>query len=133
MTDPAGAALRIVTAGLLSATAGIHLYLWDSDGYRHIPSIGPLFLLNGVAGALLALACLGTPRRCAAAVYFLAAGFAAATMIGLVVSINFGLFGFKETAGGPLVPQALSVEAGSVASATALLLVSRRRRSSRPA
>jgi hypothetical protein len=40
--------LRLVGVGLLSAVGWIHLHLWQA-GYRHIPTIGPLFLAAGVS------------------------------------------------------------------------------------
>src|SRR5580698_4973526 len=39
---------------LLIASGLIHLHLW-ATGYRHISTIGPLFLLQGIAGIALAL------------------------------------------------------------------------------
>ncbi len=54
--------LRLLGAVLLAAMAGIHLYLWAA-GYRDIPTIGPLFLLNVVAGGVLCLAVLAAPWR----------------------------------------------------------------------
>jgi hypothetical protein len=89
-------ALRIVGAALLAATAGIHLDLW-LDGYRDIETIGPMFLLNVVAGFGLALLLLVTPHR------FLpwVAALGALTMLGslaaLILSTTVGLFGFVET------------------------------------
>jgi predicted lipoprotein with Yx(FWY)xxD motif len=85
-------ALRITGAGLLAATAAIHLDLYLT-GYRNIPTIGWLFLLQVIAGFALAVAVLATGNRVVAA---LGAGFAAATLGGYLLSIWFGLFGFKE-------------------------------------
>ena len=53
---------RLAGAALLIATAVIHLRLY-SQGYSTVPKIGPLFLLNGVAGCLLAGAVLLTWGR----------------------------------------------------------------------
>ena len=39
---------------LLVLSALIHLHLWDQS-YQHIPTIGPLFLVQGVAGIVLAI------------------------------------------------------------------------------
>jgi predicted lipoprotein with Yx(FWY)xxD motif len=85
-------ALRIVGAGLLAATAAIHLDLYLT-GFRNIPTIGWLFLLQVIAGFALAALVLATGNRVAAA---LGAGFAVATLGGYLLSIWFGLFGFKE-------------------------------------
>ena len=49
--------LRVAGAGLLAATAAIHLDLYLT-GYRTIPTIGWLFLLQVVAAFVLAVAVL---------------------------------------------------------------------------
>jgi predicted lipoprotein with Yx(FWY)xxD motif len=84
--------LRVTGAGLLAATAAIHLDLYVT-GYRNIPTIGWLFLLQIIAGFALAAAVLATGNPVAAA---LGAGFAVATLGGYLLSIWVGLFGFKE-------------------------------------
>jgi predicted lipoprotein with Yx(FWY)xxD motif len=85
-------ALRVAGAGLLAATGAIHLDLYLT-GYRNIPTIGWLFLLQVIAAFALALAVLITGSRLAAAA---GAGFALATLGGYLLSLWFGLFGFKE-------------------------------------
>lgn len=85
-------ALRIIGAGLLIASAAIHLDLYLT-GYRTIPTIGWLFLLQAIAGILLGLAVLLTGSRLIAAA---AALFALATLGGYMLSLAFGLFGFRE-------------------------------------
>src|SRR5258705_1371163 len=85
-------ALRVSGAGLLAATAAIHLDLYLT-GYRNIPTIGWLFLLQVIAGFALAVAVLATGNQVVAA---LGAGFAVSTLAGYLLSIWFGLFGFKE-------------------------------------
>src|SRR2546423_14592756 len=54
--------LRVVGSGLLIATAAIHLDLYLT-GYRTIPTIGWLFLLQVIAAFGLGLAVLAIPRR----------------------------------------------------------------------
>src|ERR1700735_2828555 len=54
--------LRVVGAGLLIATAAIHLDLYLT-GYRTIPTIGWLFLLQVIAAFGLGLAVLAIPSR----------------------------------------------------------------------
>jgi predicted lipoprotein with Yx(FWY)xxD motif len=88
---------RLAGAGLLIATAAIHLDLYLT-GYRTIPTIGWLFLLQVIAGfALAALvlvtANLTTGNRLVAAA---GAGFALSTLGGYLLSVQFGLFGFRE-------------------------------------
>jgi predicted lipoprotein with Yx(FWY)xxD motif len=84
--------LRVTGAGLLAATAAIHLDLYLT-GYRNIPTIGWLFLLQIIAGFLLAAAVLATGNPVVAA---LGAGYAVATLAGYLLSVWFGLFGFTE-------------------------------------
>jgi predicted lipoprotein with Yx(FWY)xxD motif len=90
--DPIQLGLRVVGAGLLIATGAIHLDLYVT-GYKNIPTIGPLFLLQVIAAFGLGLLVLIRGGRIAAA---LGAGFAAATLGGYLLSIWFGLFGFTE-------------------------------------
>lgn len=92
--------LRVVGAGLLAATAAIHLDLYLT-GYRTIPTIGWMFLLQVIVAFALALAVLVAPlvarstwlpATAAAA----GAGFAIATLGGYLLSLWVGLFGFRE-------------------------------------
>ena len=93
--------LRVAGSGLLIAAAAIHLDLYLT-GYRTIPTIGWLFLLQVIAGFGLALAVLAIPRLPAAALLAsrlaaaAGAGFALATLGGYLLSVWTGLFGFKE-------------------------------------
>jgi hypothetical protein len=84
--------LRVAGGALLAATAGIHLDLYLT-GYRSVPTIGWLFLLQVVAAFGLALAVLVSGSQLAAAA---GAGFALATLGGYLLSVWIGLFGFKE-------------------------------------
>jgi predicted lipoprotein with Yx(FWY)xxD motif len=84
--------LRLAGAGLLFATAGIHLDLYLT-GYRTIPTIGPLFLFQVVAAFLMGALVLATPSRLVAA----AGGvLALCTLGGYLLTVQFGLFGFRE-------------------------------------
>src|SRR5499427_4359531 len=84
--------LRVSGAGLLAATAAIHLDLYLT-GFKNIPTIGPLFLLQVITGFVLAAAVLATGNPVVAA---LGAGFALSTLGGYLLSIWIGLFGFTE-------------------------------------
>ena len=84
--------LRVAGAGLLIATGAIHLDLYLT-GYRSIPAIGWLFLLQVIAAFGLALAVLVIPSRLVAAA---AAVFPLATLGGYLLSVWIGLFGFTE-------------------------------------
>jgi predicted lipoprotein with Yx(FWY)xxD motif len=86
------AGLRVAGAGLLIAAAAIHLDLYLT-GYRSVPVIGWLFLLQVIAGFLVGAVVLATGSRLAAAA---GAVFALATLGGYLLSVWVGLFGFKE-------------------------------------
>lgn len=88
----AGSAAAAGGAGLLFAAAGIHLDLYLT-GYRTIPVIGWLFLLQVIVGLALGLLALVTGSRLVAAA---GAGFALSTLGGYLLSVQFGLFGFRE-------------------------------------
>src|SRR5690348_10560005 len=90
--------LRVAGAGLLAATAAIHLDLYLT-GYRTIPTIGWLFLVQVITAFGLGLAVLVIPSRLVVASRLAAAagaGFALATLGGYLLSVWTGLFGFKE-------------------------------------
>lgn len=101
----------VLGAGLLLASGGIHLDLYIT-GYRLLPTIGWMFLLQVIAALLLALGALAVtarPRRSGSVrpvraigislqqlVIGSAALFALATLGGYLLSLAIGLFGFKE-------------------------------------
>ncbi len=87
-----GLLLRLAGAGLLLATAGMHLDLYLT-GYRTIATIGPLFLFQVIVGIGIGLVVLVTGSRLAAAA---GAAFALSTLGGYLLSVQFGLFGFRE-------------------------------------
>jgi predicted lipoprotein with Yx(FWY)xxD motif len=92
------AILRVAGSGLLIATAVIHLDLYLT-GYRSIPTIGWLFLLQVIAAFGLGLAVAAIPGRFVVLGRLAAgagAGFALATFGGYLLSVWIGLFGFKE-------------------------------------
>ena len=86
------AGLRVAGAGLLAATGAIHLNLYLT-GYRAIPTIGWLFLLQVIAVFSVAASVLATRSRLIAAA---GAGLALATLGAYLRSVWAGLFGFKE-------------------------------------
>jgi hypothetical protein len=110
---------RAVTAGLLIWIAVIHLHLWSS-GYRHIHVIGLLFLANFIGAVVLALAVLAAPRRLLALAEVGAAALAAGTLAGLIVSVEVGLFGFKDSFSAPYAKESLVVEAVTIVAALAV-------------
>jgi hypothetical protein len=98
--------LRLVCAGLLIWVAAIHLHLW-MEGYRDIPTVGPLFLADAVGGFALAALLLVWPRPPAG---LLGAGFMISTLGGLIVSLKFGLFGFRESSDASFVIESIILE-----------------------
>ena len=84
--------LRISGAVLLAVSAGIHLDLYLT-GYRKIPTIGWLFLLQVIVGFMLTIAALVTRSRLAAAA---SAALALSTLAAYLLAVWIGLFGFKE-------------------------------------
>src|ERR1700722_3671657 len=132
---PSGSAARraaitlglVVGAALLASSGVIHLQLW-APGYRTTPTIGPLFLLQGIAGVLLAVVLLLWRRLL---VVVAGAGFMVATIGGLLVSVNFGLFGFMDTFAAPYAGLSVVLEsAGAVVLAVVgIVLVRGHRRS----
>jgi plastocyanin len=109
---PAEVALVAAGAGLLFATGAIHLDLYLT-GYRFIPTIGWMFLLQvvsafalGLALAVVALSGVTNARLSSRQVLHgvalqqlvAAAGalFALVTLAGYLLSLSVGLFGFTE-------------------------------------
>jgi predicted lipoprotein with Yx(FWY)xxD motif len=84
--------LGIAGAALLAASGAIHLDLYLT-GYRTIPTIGPLFLLQVIAAFALAVAIPVTGSWLVAAA---GAAFALSTLGGYLLSLWVGLFGFTE-------------------------------------
>ena len=84
--------LGIVGAALLVASGAIHLDLYVT-GYRTIPTIGPLFLLQVIAAFVLAAAILITGHWLAEAAGAL---FSVSVLGGYLLSLWVGLFGFTE-------------------------------------
>lgn len=99
-------AMRIVSAGLLALIGYIHWHLWQ-EGYEFIHISGPLFLVDGIAGVVLAMAILAWARPLAG---LLAVGFNLVTIAALVISLAVGLFGFHESIHAAYVVESLIVE-----------------------
>jgi hypothetical protein len=83
---------RIVTAVAALVSAYVHLQLW-LDGMRDVDVVGPAFLVNAVAGLVIAVLLLAWRHW---APGFLAAGFGASTLGAFVLSTTVGLFGVNE-------------------------------------
>ena len=95
---------------LLAWIGYIHLHLW-LEGYRHIPTDGPLFLVDAIAAFVLAAVLLAFSRPLAG---LLAAGYTASTLGALVISLTVGLFGFRESISASYVLESIIIEAITV-------------------
>jgi lysylphosphatidylglycerol synthetase-like protein (DUF2156 family) len=98
--------LRLTCVGLLAWIAVVHLHLW-LEGYRQIPTDGPLFLLDAVAGLTLAALLLVWAAPLTGLV---AAGYTSSTLGALLISLTAGLFGFRESISASYVTQSLALE-----------------------
>jgi hypothetical protein len=85
----------LAAAGVFLA-AVVHLDLWV-EGFRSISTIGPLFMLDFVAGMIIGVGVLVWRHWLPA---LAAAGFGVATVIAFWISVVHGLFGVKETTSG---------------------------------
>jgi len=83
--------LCVIDAGLLVASGAIHLHLWDI-AYRHVKTLGPLFLLQVAAALVIAVAILVTRHILAVAAGLL---LMAGTIVGFILARTVGIFGFK--------------------------------------
>jgi hypothetical protein len=112
-TTGLGATVSFVVGGVLLIWSGyIHFHLWQKLGYRHIPTIGPLFLLQSIAGLLTGVLLIAVRRVWIA---LAGAGFAASTMVGFFISVEHGLFGFKDSWSAPFAHQAFAIEVATIA------------------
>jgi predicted lipoprotein with Yx(FWY)xxD motif len=84
--------LRVAGALLLVVSACIHLALYLT-GYRAIPTIGWLFLVQAVVAFILAVGALVTHSRLVAVA---GAAFALSTLGCYLLAVWIGFFGFKE-------------------------------------
>src|SRR5690242_18852422 len=85
----------LAAAGVFLA-AVVHLDLWV-QGFREITTIGPLFMLDFIAGMITGIGMLVWRHWLPT---LAAAGFGAATVIAFWISVVHGLFGVKETTSG---------------------------------
>jgi hypothetical protein len=98
--------LRLACVALLAWIGAIHLHLW-LEGYRHIPTDGPLFLIDAVTGLALAALLLAWPAPLTG---LAAAGYTASTLGALLISLTVGLFGFREAISASYVTLSLAIE-----------------------
>lgn len=84
---------RLITATAALVSAAVHLVLWAFEGYRDLDVIGPAFLLNAMAGLVIAGLLIGWRHWVPA---LLVLGFGASTLGAFVTSASVGLFGVHE-------------------------------------
>lgn len=100
--------MRILSAILLLAAGGIHLFLvFDGVG----GTLGVLFILNAVAGIVLGIAMLVLRGRLLKLAAVLGLLFMIASLLALVLALTVGLFGITESWSFTLVPETVVVEA----------------------
>jgi hypothetical protein len=100
-------ALVVAGSGLLAYSAAIHFYLWHSQGYQNIPTIGPLFLAQAIVGFVLAVTTAVFRKLPLVAA---AAGMSVSSIGALLISIWWGLFGWQDSFSAPYVGLVLWVE-----------------------
>jgi hypothetical protein len=114
--------LVVVAAAAIVVSAVVHLHLWGkADGYRNVPTIGPLFVVQGISGCILAVAMLALRR---ALVTFAGAVYMGMSLGGLLLSIHSELFDYQETLDAPFVKLSIVVEIIGLVAAVAASAVS---------
>jgi hypothetical protein len=84
--------MRVLAAAAVLVSAAVHLKVWV-DSYRHLDVIGPLFMLNVVAGVVIAVLLVAWRHWVP---LFLAAGFGGTTLVAFIIAATVGLFGVHE-------------------------------------
>ena len=119
-------AIRVLGAFALLGVGAVHLQQYYAADYSAVPTIGPLFLLNGIGSAVLGITLLFPIERVLkgrsgnAAIGAVALGgvmIAVGSLAALFISENGGLFGFIEP--GYSLPVVLAI----VTEAATLLLL----------
>lgn len=85
--------IRLVAAAAALVSAAVHLWLW-LDGVREQGTVGQLFVVNVVAGVVIAV--LLVARRHWLPL-LLVAGFGASTLVAFLISTTVGLFGIEAS------------------------------------
>jgi hypothetical protein len=118
--------MRIVSAIVLFAIGGIHLFLvFDGVG----GALGVSFILNAIAGIVLGIGMLILRGRLLQIAAILSLLFIIASLLALLLALTVGLFGITESWSFTLVPETVVVEAiGIVVLAITSTLVLRTRR-----
>ena len=110
--------MRVLAALSVLVSAAVHLYLW-LDFARDDDFLGPSFMLNAVAGAVIAVLLLAWRHWIPA---FLALGFGASTLLAFVLATTVGLFGTTANWTGWAVWVAATAEVLAIVAGARLLL-----------
>lgn len=87
-------ALRRVAAVGTAISAIVHGYLYFVADWSAIPTVGPMFLVNAIAGAVIAVALIASPHW---VWRFLAVGFNGSSLLALLIAHTpGGFFGVRE-------------------------------------
>lgn len=122
-------AMRILSAIVLVAIGGIHLYL-VVDGVGGLLAV--LFILNAIAGFILAIGMLALRGALLKLTSVLGLLFVIASLVALLLALSVGLFGITETWTFTLVPQTVVIDSiGIVVLGVTLPLALGRRRLAR--
>ncbi|GAB2600430.1 hypothetical protein [Pseudactinotalea suaedae] len=118
--------LRRIAAIATAVSAVVHGYLF-LDGWSIVPVVGPMFAVNAVAGAVIAVALIASAHW---VWRVLAVGFHGASLLALLISHTpRGFFGLREAFWDSWqVMAAVSESVGLVTAALALLVWWRARR-----
>ena len=100
--------MRILSAIVLLAIAGIHLFL-VFDGVGGL--LGVLFILNVIAAVVLAIGMLTLRGGLLKVATVLSLLFIIASLLALLLALTVGLFGIREVWTFTLVPETVVVEA----------------------
>ncbi|MET7998141.1 hypothetical protein ABZU76_45385 [Amycolatopsis sp. NPDC005232] len=77
----------------LVGSAAVHFYLYFGSGYSDIAVVGPLFLVNGIAGIVIAVALLFWHHWVPP---FLTFGFGGVTLLAYLLSVTVGFYGMHD-------------------------------------
>jgi hypothetical protein len=103
---------RLVAAAAVLVSAYVHLHLW-LDGERDLHVVGPAFMVNAVAGVVIAVLLVRWRHWLAP---LLAAGFGLSTLVAFTTATTgLGLFGDHEKWEGPYVWMAAAAEVVAIA------------------
>jgi hypothetical protein len=110
--------IRMLAAAAVLVSAGVHLKLWF-DGFRDLHMVGPAFMLNAVAGVVIAVLLVLWRHWLPP---LLAVGFGASTLGAFIIAATVGLYGVHEVwSGGWVLTAAGSEIVAIIAGAVALV------------